>query len=163
MCVSPPFVILSNATTQKRGCNTATCVTHRLADFLSRSGGLGHSNFVPTNVGAQAFGRRKRHSPVWAKDEVHTHRCYKVWSISCNSFMFCCIKILTVLCSLLFFFFFPPFCSRTNPHLGETKRYHRKESRKQSVSSQTLTDLLFLDGCQRVAIIYCSYVLQTVK
>ncbi|XP_075877981.1 calcitonin/calcitonin-related polypeptide, alpha isoform X1 [Nelusetta ayraudi] len=54
----------SNATTQKRGCNTATCVTHRLADFLSRSGGLGHSNFVPTNVGAQAFGRRKRHSPV---------------------------------------------------------------------------------------------------
>lgn len=83
MCFSP-FIILSNATTQKRGCNTATCVTHRLADFLSRSGGLGHSNFVPTNVGAQAFGRRKRHSPVWATDEVHTHHCYKVWSISCN-------------------------------------------------------------------------------
>uniref|UniRef100_A0A3B4ZWF9 Calcitonin/calcitonin-related polypeptide, alpha n=1 Tax=Stegastes partitus TaxID=144197 RepID=A0A3B4ZWF9_9TELE len=54
----------SNATLQKRGCNTATCVTHRLADFLSRSGGLGHSNYVPTNVGAQAFGRRKRHGPV---------------------------------------------------------------------------------------------------
>ncbi|MEQ2303143.1 hypothetical protein AMECASPLE_013640 [Ameca splendens] len=51
----------SNSTAQKRACNTATCVTHRLADFLSRSGGLGHSNFVPTNVGAQAFGRRKRH------------------------------------------------------------------------------------------------------
>ncbi|CAI5645393.1 unnamed protein product [Oreochromis niloticus] len=45
---------------QKRACNTATCVTHRLADYLSRSGGLGYSNFVPTNVGAQAFGRRKR-------------------------------------------------------------------------------------------------------
>ncbi|XP_038558162.1 calcitonin/calcitonin-related polypeptide, alpha isoform X2 [Micropterus salmoides] len=54
----------SNATAQKRACNTATCVTHRLADFLSRSGGLGHSNFVPTNVGAQAFGRRKRRGPV---------------------------------------------------------------------------------------------------
>ncbi|XP_026234622.1 calcitonin/calcitonin-related polypeptide, alpha [Anabas testudineus] len=54
----------SNATAQKRSCNTATCVTHRLADFLSRSGGLGHSNFVPTNVGAQAFGRRKRHGTV---------------------------------------------------------------------------------------------------
>ncbi|XP_026176003.1 calcitonin/calcitonin-related polypeptide, alpha [Mastacembelus armatus] len=54
----------SNTTAQKRACNTATCVTHRLADFLSRSGGLGHSNFVPTNVGAQAFGRRKRHGPV---------------------------------------------------------------------------------------------------
>uniref|UniRef100_A0A3Q2CF52 Calcitonin-1-like n=1 Tax=Cyprinodon variegatus TaxID=28743 RepID=A0A3Q2CF52_CYPVA len=51
----------SNSTAQKRACNTATCVTHRLADFLSRSGGLGYSNFVPTNVGAQAFGRRKRH------------------------------------------------------------------------------------------------------
>ncbi|XP_018607910.1 calcitonin/calcitonin-related polypeptide, alpha isoform X2 [Scleropages formosus] len=43
--------------TQKRACNTATCVTHRLADFLSRSGGIGNSNFVPTNVGAKAFGR----------------------------------------------------------------------------------------------------------
>ncbi|TKS70202.1 Calcitonin gene-related peptide [Collichthys lucidus] len=54
----------SNTTAQKRACNTATCVTHRLADFLSRSGGLGHTNYVPTNVGAQAFGRRKRHGPV---------------------------------------------------------------------------------------------------
>ncbi|XP_059179923.1 calcitonin/calcitonin-related polypeptide, alpha [Centropristis striata] len=54
----------SNTTAQKRGCNTATCVTHRLADFLSRSGGLGHTNYVPTNVGSQAFGRRKRHGPV---------------------------------------------------------------------------------------------------
>ncbi|XP_031132493.1 calcitonin/calcitonin-related polypeptide, alpha isoform X2 [Sander lucioperca] len=54
----------SNATAQKRACNTSTCVTHRLADFLSRSGGLGHSNFIPTNVGAQAFGRRKRRGPM---------------------------------------------------------------------------------------------------
>ncbi|KAF7666072.1 hypothetical protein LDENG_00121240 [Lucifuga dentata] len=53
-----------SATAQKRACNTATCVTHRLADFLSRSGGMGYSNFVPTNVGAQAFGRRKRHCSV---------------------------------------------------------------------------------------------------
>ncbi|MBN3322468.1 CALC1 protein, partial [Atractosteus spatula] len=44
----------------KRACNTATCVTHRLADFLSRSGGMGNSNFVPTNVGSKAFGRRRR-------------------------------------------------------------------------------------------------------
>ncbi|XP_071371944.1 calcitonin/calcitonin-related polypeptide, alpha [Centroberyx affinis] len=54
----------SNVTAQKRACNTATCVTHRLADFLSRSGGMGHSNFVPTNVGAKAFGRRRRHGPM---------------------------------------------------------------------------------------------------
>ncbi|XP_015193961.1 calcitonin/calcitonin-related polypeptide, alpha isoform X3 [Lepisosteus oculatus] len=50
----------SSVTAQKRACNTATCVTHRLADFLSRSGGMGNSNFVPTNVGSKAFGRRRR-------------------------------------------------------------------------------------------------------
>uniref|UniRef100_A0AAY4E1E7 Calcitonin peptide-like domain-containing protein n=1 Tax=Denticeps clupeoides TaxID=299321 RepID=A0AAY4E1E7_9TELE len=52
----------NSITTMKRACNTATCVTHRLADFLSRSGGMANSNFVPTNVGAQAFGRRRRDS-----------------------------------------------------------------------------------------------------
>ncbi|XP_048014509.1 calcitonin gene-related peptide-like isoform X2 [Chanodichthys erythropterus] len=52
----------SSVTAQKRACNTATCVTHRLADFLSRSGGMGSSSFVPTNVGAEAFGRRRRSS-----------------------------------------------------------------------------------------------------
>ncbi|XP_021781695.1 calcitonin gene-related peptide 2 isoform X1 [Papio anubis] len=45
---------------QKRACNTATCVTHRLAGLLSRSGGMVKSNFVPTNVGSKAFGRRRR-------------------------------------------------------------------------------------------------------
>ncbi|XP_023665972.1 calcitonin gene-related peptide 1-like isoform X3 [Paramormyrops kingsleyae] len=50
----------NSVTAQKRACNTATCVTHRLADFLSRSGGMGNRNFVPTNVGAKAFGRRRR-------------------------------------------------------------------------------------------------------
>ncbi|XP_053836564.1 calcitonin gene-related peptide isoform X2 [Vidua macroura] len=50
----------SSVTAQKRACNTATCVTHRLADFLSRSGAVGKNNFVPTNVGSKAFGRRRR-------------------------------------------------------------------------------------------------------
>uniref|UniRef100_A0A8D0DRE3 Calcitonin related polypeptide beta n=1 Tax=Salvator merianae TaxID=96440 RepID=A0A8D0DRE3_SALMN len=50
----------NSVTTQKRACNTATCVTHRLADFLSRSGGVGKNNFVPTNVGSKGFGRRRR-------------------------------------------------------------------------------------------------------
>ncbi|XP_057606254.1 calcitonin gene-related peptide 2 isoform X2 [Hippopotamus amphibius kiboko] len=50
----------SSITTQKRSCNTATCVTHRLAGLLSRSGGVVKSNFVPTNVGSEAFGRRRR-------------------------------------------------------------------------------------------------------
>ncbi|KAM9768320.1 calcitonin gene-related peptide 2 [Dama dama] len=50
----------SSITAQKRSCNTATCVTHRLAGLLSRSGGMVKSNFVPTNVGSEAFGRRRR-------------------------------------------------------------------------------------------------------
>ncbi|XP_062403588.1 calcitonin gene-related peptide-like [Sardina pilchardus] len=54
----------SSVTAQKRACNTATCVTHRLADFLSRSGGIASSSFVPTNVGAHAFGRRRRHTQM---------------------------------------------------------------------------------------------------
>ncbi|XP_058518466.1 calcitonin gene-related peptide 2 isoform X2 [Ochotona princeps] len=45
---------------QKRSCKTATCVTHRLADLLSRSGGVTKSDFVSTNVGSDAFGRRRR-------------------------------------------------------------------------------------------------------
>ncbi|KAG3285674.1 calcitonin gene-related peptide 2-like [Marmota monax] len=50
----------SSATAQKRACNTATCASQRLAGLLSRSGGVVKDNFVPTNVGAQAFGRRRR-------------------------------------------------------------------------------------------------------
>ncbi|XP_028372846.1 calcitonin gene-related peptide 2-like [Phyllostomus discolor] len=50
----------SSVTAQKRACNTSTCVTHRLADLLSRSGGMVKSDFVPTNVGSDAFGRRRR-------------------------------------------------------------------------------------------------------
>ncbi|XP_060222980.1 calcitonin gene-related peptide 2 isoform X2 [Meriones unguiculatus] len=50
----------SSNTAQKRSCNTATCVTHRLAGLLSRSGGVMKENFVPTDVGSKAFGRRRR-------------------------------------------------------------------------------------------------------
>ncbi|XP_004634959.1 calcitonin gene-related peptide 2-like [Octodon degus] len=50
----------SSITTQKRSCNTATCVTQRLAGLLSRSGGVVKDNFVPTNVGSKTFGRRRR-------------------------------------------------------------------------------------------------------
>ncbi|EHB12899.1 Calcitonin gene-related peptide 2 [Heterocephalus glaber] len=50
----------SSVTAQKRACNTATCVTQRLAGLLSRSGGVVKDNFVPTNVGSKAFGRRRR-------------------------------------------------------------------------------------------------------
>ncbi|XP_073799584.1 calcitonin gene-related peptide 1-like isoform X2 [Danio rerio] len=50
----------SSVALRKRACNTATCVTHRLADFLSRAGGIGHTRFVATDVGSRAFGRRRR-------------------------------------------------------------------------------------------------------
>ncbi|XP_022362852.1 calcitonin gene-related peptide 2 isoform X2 [Enhydra lutris kenyoni] len=50
----------SSITAQKRSCNTATCVTHRLAGLLSRSGAVVKNNFVPTDVGSEAFGRRRR-------------------------------------------------------------------------------------------------------
>ncbi|XP_006865843.1 PREDICTED: calcitonin gene-related peptide 2-like [Chrysochloris asiatica] len=50
----------SSVTAQKRACKTATCVTHQLAGLLSRSGGIVKSNFVPTDVGSNAFGRRRR-------------------------------------------------------------------------------------------------------
>ncbi|NWR51616.1 IAPP protein, partial [Regulus satrapa] len=44
---------------EKRRCNTATCVTQRLADFLVRSSsslGLVHP---PTNVGSNTYGKRE--------------------------------------------------------------------------------------------------------
>ncbi|XP_016080701.1 PREDICTED: calcitonin gene-related peptide 2-like [Miniopterus natalensis] len=47
-------------TAQKRACNTATCVTNKLAALLSRSGAVVKNNFVPTYVGSRAFGRRRR-------------------------------------------------------------------------------------------------------
>ncbi|KAM4845750.1 calcitonin gene-related peptide 2-like isoform 1-T2 [Thomomys bottae] len=50
----------SSIIAHKRACNTATCVTQRLAGLLSRSGGVVKDNFVPTNVGSKAFGRRRR-------------------------------------------------------------------------------------------------------
>ncbi|XP_076006198.1 islet amyloid polypeptide [Genypterus blacodes] len=42
---------------EKRKCNTATCVTQRLADFLVRSSNVG-TIYVPTNVGSATYGKR---------------------------------------------------------------------------------------------------------
>ncbi|XP_058924290.1 calcitonin receptor-stimulating peptide 3-like [Kogia breviceps] len=46
-------------TAQKRSCNTATCVTHKMAGWLSRSESVIKRNFMPTNMGSKAFGRHK--------------------------------------------------------------------------------------------------------
>ncbi|KFZ61065.1 Islet amyloid polypeptide [Podiceps cristatus] len=42
---------------EKRKCNTATCVTQRLADFLVRSSNIG-AIYSPTNVGSNTYGKR---------------------------------------------------------------------------------------------------------
>ncbi|XP_036614812.1 islet amyloid polypeptide [Trichosurus vulpecula] len=43
---------------EKRKCNTATCVTQRLADFLVRSSNNIGTIFSPTNVGSNTYGKR---------------------------------------------------------------------------------------------------------
>ncbi|XP_077117532.1 islet amyloid polypeptide [Ranitomeya variabilis] len=43
---------------EKRRCNTATCVTQRLADFLVRSSNNLGPIYAPTNVGSFAYGKR---------------------------------------------------------------------------------------------------------
>ncbi|XP_023974489.1 calcitonin receptor-stimulating peptide 1-like [Physeter macrocephalus] len=50
----------SSITAQKRACNTATCMTHRLAGLLSRSGSMVKSNLLPTKMGFKIFGGRRR-------------------------------------------------------------------------------------------------------
>ncbi|XP_029141319.1 islet amyloid polypeptide-like [Protobothrops mucrosquamatus] len=48
---------------EKRKCNTATCVTQRLADFLVRSSNTIGTIYSPTNVGANTYGKRGREVP----------------------------------------------------------------------------------------------------
>ncbi|MEE6517504.1 hypothetical protein FKM82_027758 [Ascaphus truei] len=43
---------------EKRKCNTATCVTQRLADFLVRSNNNFGAIYSPTNVGSYTYGKR---------------------------------------------------------------------------------------------------------
>ncbi|XP_066525635.1 islet amyloid polypeptide [Hoplias malabaricus] len=43
---------------EKRRCNTATCVTQRLADFLVRSSNTIGTVYIPTNVGSSTYGKR---------------------------------------------------------------------------------------------------------
>ncbi|XP_071752106.1 islet amyloid polypeptide [Centroberyx gerrardi] len=73
--VSNPFLGLMGARPQrgltavnshhieKRKCNTATCVTQRLADFLVRSSNTIGTVYAPTNVGSSAYGKRELLQP----------------------------------------------------------------------------------------------------
>ncbi|XP_061438679.1 islet amyloid polypeptide [Rhineura floridana] len=48
---------------EKRKCNTATCVTQRLADFLVRSSNTIGAIYSPTNVGSNTYGKRDKEPP----------------------------------------------------------------------------------------------------
>uniref|UniRef100_A0A665X7Z1 Calcitonin peptide-like domain-containing protein n=1 Tax=Echeneis naucrates TaxID=173247 RepID=A0A665X7Z1_ECHNA len=51
---------------EKRKCNTATCVTQRLADFLVRSSNTIGTVYAPTNVGSSTYGKREvLHPPIY--------------------------------------------------------------------------------------------------
>ncbi|XP_030409331.1 islet amyloid polypeptide isoform X2 [Gopherus flavomarginatus] len=45
---------------EKRKCNTATCVTQRLADYLVRSSNNIGAIYSPTDVGSNTYGKRDR-------------------------------------------------------------------------------------------------------
>uniref|UniRef100_A0A4W4G4R5 Calcitonin peptide-like domain-containing protein n=1 Tax=Electrophorus electricus TaxID=8005 RepID=A0A4W4G4R5_ELEEL len=55
---SQPQRALATHHIEKRKCNTATCVTQRLADFLIRSSNAIGTVYAPTNVGSSTYGKR---------------------------------------------------------------------------------------------------------
>ncbi|NWI49971.1 IAPP protein, partial [Calyptomena viridis] len=54
----PPAAKTKSHHLEKRKCNTATCVTQRLADFLVRSSNNIGAIYSPTNVGSNTYGKR---------------------------------------------------------------------------------------------------------
>ncbi|XP_016050583.1 calcitonin gene-related peptide 1-like [Erinaceus europaeus] len=50
----------SKISTQKRYCNTATCLTHQLAGYLSAAGAGGRNNMLPTNMGFKVYNNRRQ-------------------------------------------------------------------------------------------------------
>lgn len=57
------FFNLCSHQMNKRKCNTATCVTQRLADFLVRSSNTIGTVYAPTNVGSTTYGKRDLPQP----------------------------------------------------------------------------------------------------
>ncbi|NXQ39428.1 islet amyloid polypeptide-like [Catharus ustulatus] len=56
---------------EKRKCNTATCVTQRLADFLVRSSSSIGAVYSPTNVGSNTYGKRDTAGPASREPQNH--------------------------------------------------------------------------------------------
>ncbi|KAF0881908.1 CRSP2 protein, partial [Crocuta crocuta] len=50
----------SSITAQKSSCNSAPCVTHRLAGLLARTEHVVKNTFSPTSIGSEAFGHHHR-------------------------------------------------------------------------------------------------------
>ncbi|XP_039626129.1 islet amyloid polypeptide [Polypterus senegalus] len=61
--VKEPFTETSHHM-EKRKCNTATCVTQRLADYLIRSSSNKGMLYAPTNVGSNTYGKRDSMEPL---------------------------------------------------------------------------------------------------
>ncbi|TSK13159.1 Pyridine nucleotide-disulfide oxidoreductase domain-containing protein 1 [Bagarius yarrelli] len=61
----------------KRRCNTATCMTQRLADFLIRSSNTVGTVYIPTNIGANTYGKRDVSLPLYYEVEG----CEVIWAI----------------------------------------------------------------------------------
>ncbi|XP_019508373.1 PREDICTED: calcitonin gene-related peptide 1-like [Hipposideros armiger] len=47
-------------TVLKRACNTATCLTHKLAGLLSQTGSVANTNLLPPDMVAKRPGRKAR-------------------------------------------------------------------------------------------------------
>ncbi|NWZ86977.1 IAPP protein, partial [Poecile atricapillus] len=58
---------------EKRKCNTATCVTQRLADFLVRSSNTIGAVYSPTNVGSNTYGKRDTAGLLSREPQKHAH------------------------------------------------------------------------------------------
>ncbi|XP_044308164.1 islet amyloid polypeptide [Varanus komodoensis] len=50
---------------EKRRCNTATCVIHRLVDLVVKAKNVLGGNYTPTNVGSNSFGKRDIEPPIY--------------------------------------------------------------------------------------------------
>lgn len=87
---------------EKRKCNTATCVTQRLADFLIRSSNTLGTVYAPTNVGANTYGKRDLlQSPIYLPLQFKCKHSGKYRQINVR-----CILMMEIILFVLFLLLF---------------------------------------------------------
>ncbi|KAF7237613.1 Islet amyloid polypeptide [Varanus komodoensis] len=64
-CFSPLCFDITSHRLEKRRCNTATCVIHRLVDLVVKAKNVLGGNYTPTNVGSNSFGKRDIEPPIY--------------------------------------------------------------------------------------------------